>query len=62
MKIKLTIYNENGTEEVFISKEGECNSYCGGMTGIGYMLELPDSSRIIVHPTLHRRIKVEELN
>jgi len=56
---KLTIYHADGTEEVVYSKVSKEHFDCGGITAIGYAIYLENDVQIIVHPTLHRKIKVE---
>lgn len=56
---KLTIYHADGTEEVILSKATQNAWECGGITAIGYSINMDDNTQILVQPTLHRKIKIE---
>lgn len=58
---KLTIYYADGTEEVILSKITENGWDCGGHTAIGYQIYDENDATIIVQPTLHKKIKIEEI-
>ncbi len=58
---KLTIYHTDGTEEVILGKASEYSYETGYVTAIGYALILEDGALIMVQPTLHRKIKIEEI-
>lgn len=59
---KLTIYHADGSEEVILSKAFEDFDYGCGITGIGYSIIDDNGAQILVQPTLHKKIKIEEIN
>lgn len=62
MRKKLTIYHADGSEEIILSRTyapGDFNT--GGITGIGYAIYDENNAQIIVQPTLHRKVKIEEI-
>lgn len=60
---KLTIYNSDGTEKIIFSKKYDEGDYFygGGISAIGYSIYDENDAQIIVQPTLHRKIKIEEI-
>ncbi len=59
---KITIYHNDGTEEVIFSKKYDDNEWsAGGITAIGYSIYDENNAQIIVQPTLHKKIKIEEI-
>lgn len=63
-RLKLTIFHIDGTEEFILSKcfKKEDGWAGGGLTAIGYIIYLDDDSQILVHPNMHRRIKIEVID
>lgn len=60
---KMTIYNADNTEDVFLSDYyKELASEVGGITAIGYQMKLKDGSTIICQPSIIKRLKIEQID